>query len=134
MKCQEQTDNGGDNTPDNGNTDEDGAATEGAKAALLEELAGPVDPLTGQIVMLVSAAVFTAVPLVQRFRWRAGALGGTGAGDFYQIWTDNAGELGATNVWKISDQFHAYGSALIWGVAFIAQLLIMTGVEPVLGE
>lgn len=84
--------------------------------------------------MLVTALVHTVVPLVQQFRWRSQALGGTSSGDFYQVWADNSAKLGTTNIWKISDQFNAYGSALIWGTVFIAQILISSGLEPTLGE
>ena len=78
--CETPDDDGGngDNGDNNngggdgqGNAGGDGGISETAKARLMDELAGPVDPMMGQAMMLVTALVHTVVPLVQQFRWRS---------------------------------------------------------------
>ena len=103
-KVQEET------TDDTGAVvDESGAVVDGATGvidsakavdeAALAAISALPNPMMGQVVYLVVALVYTAIPALVQFRWRINDNGGN---DYYNQWVTNAAEWGNTNWWKIA--------------------------------
>ena len=81
--------------------------------------------MMGQLVYLVVAMVYTAIPALVQFRWRINTSGGD---NYYALWDTNAAEWGATNYWKIAYQVQWFGLMAIFGTLSLTSILAFAGI------